>query len=446
MDSPGRQRELVYCHQCENEWYRDEHGLVCPRCTSDAVEIIDEAHDPRDDLRIPEDDDDDPPISLPPQAPTNPLRDHNPWHDRDEDDGLNRLRWESIGPGRFRVTGTYVRRFPANPGPDHQPDAYDPFESLARNFQTMVAGMLTNNPNGPAPGRPNGPSVHVRSGTMPGGVYTTTTRIRDGSPMGANLPVDDLHRQVAQFAISQDFVELTTMHRLLATQLFNNNMHMQDGQAGPPGFANNPLAILLPSLLNPGAARHGDAVYTQEALDRVISQLMEQNNMGNAPPPASASDISQLPRVRITKDMMDPTTGKASCSICMDDVAVGDEVMRLWCSHWFHESCVEAWLKEHDSCPQCRKGIKEARDEAQGRGSGPDNGSHQNVAGGTDSPLPTMPGAFGFSSSHGGSPDPRSPDGSRQNRGTPNDGQQSQGFADRVRGLFGRTTSNNGGR
>lgn len=33
-------REVVFCHQCEDEWYRDEHGLTCPRCNSDYVEIV----------------------------------------------------------------------------------------------------------------------------------------------------------------------------------------------------------------------------------------------------------------------------------------------------------------------------------------------------------------------------------------------------------------------
>ena len=33
-------RELVYCHLCENEWYRDEHGLQCPQCESEIVEIV----------------------------------------------------------------------------------------------------------------------------------------------------------------------------------------------------------------------------------------------------------------------------------------------------------------------------------------------------------------------------------------------------------------------
>jgi len=35
-----RRRELVFCHECEDEWFRDESGLVCPRCGSDFVEIV----------------------------------------------------------------------------------------------------------------------------------------------------------------------------------------------------------------------------------------------------------------------------------------------------------------------------------------------------------------------------------------------------------------------
>lgn len=33
-------REVVYCHHCANEWYNDEHGLQCPRCSSDICEIV----------------------------------------------------------------------------------------------------------------------------------------------------------------------------------------------------------------------------------------------------------------------------------------------------------------------------------------------------------------------------------------------------------------------
>ena len=39
-DQGGQQQELVFCHACSNEWLRDQHGLQCPECHSDVVEIV----------------------------------------------------------------------------------------------------------------------------------------------------------------------------------------------------------------------------------------------------------------------------------------------------------------------------------------------------------------------------------------------------------------------
>jgi len=114
-----------------------------------------------------------------------------------------------------------------------------------------------------------------------------------------------------------------------------------------------------------GAGAHGDAVYTDEALDRVITQMMEQTNSNSAPGPASAAAIEALPKKTVHKAMMGQD-GKAECSVCMDTVEIGDQVTELPCKHWFHGDCVGAWLKEHDTCPHCRQGImpKDGPEEA----------------------------------------------------------------------------------
>lgn len=117
----------------------------------------------------------------------------------------------------------------------------------------------------------------------------------------------------------------------------------------------NPFA-LLQQMMDPANAAHGDAVFSQEALDRVITQLMEQNQGSTAPGPAPDSAIKSLPKKKVEKEMLDDH-GKAECSICMDSVKLGDQVTVLPCTHWFHEVCITAWLKEHDTCPHCRKGI-----------------------------------------------------------------------------------------
>ena len=138
------------------------------------------------------------------------------------------------------------------------------------------------------------------------------------------------------------------------------------GGMAPPGPAGNhearigmPLGLqgLFTSLLNPANARAGDAVYTQEALDQIISTLMEQHPSSNAPGPASPDAIAALPKKTLDEKTLGPE-GKGECSVCMDDVHLGDEVVQLPCSHWFHENCVGLWLGEHNTCPICRKGIE----------------------------------------------------------------------------------------
>ena len=113
---------------------------------------------------------------------------------------------------------------------------------------------------------------------------------------------------------------------------------------------------IFAQVLNPANARNGDAVYSEEALDRIISQFMEAQSGHSAPGPASAAAINALPKKPIDESMLG-SDGKAECSVCMDNVSIGDEVTVLPCSHWFHGECVGAWLKEHDTCPHCRQGI-----------------------------------------------------------------------------------------
>ena len=149
--------------------------------------------------------------------------------------------------------------------------------------------------------------------------------------------------------------------RLLNTMMAGLGGATIVGGGGNATGAPSPLA-LLSQLFNPANAQHGDAVYTQEALDRIISQLMEQHSGSTAPGPAPADQIEALPKVQVDQSMLG-SDGKAECSICMDNVPVGETVTRMNCSHWFHTSCVNAWLNEHNSCPICRKGLSEPKND-----------------------------------------------------------------------------------
>jgi E3 ubiquitin-protein ligase RNF115/126 len=159
--------------------------------------------------------------------------------------------------------------------------------------------------------------------------------------------------------------------------------HGPDDEGNGRGMPFNPFLSLFAQM---GNGQFGDAVYSQEALDRIISQLMEQNATSNAPGPASQDQIGSLPRKNVTVEMLGPE-GRAECSICMEEVNIGEEVAELPCHHWFHHACVAAWLGEHDTCPHCRKGITKPSENPN-----PPQATHP----GPD-PTSTMPGAFAVS-------------------------------------------------
>ena len=56
------------------------------------------------------------------------------------------------------------------------------------------------------------------------------------------------------------------------------------------------LIEFLNNAMNAANMRHGDAVFTQEAFDRVLTQLMDEHQSGAAPGPATQAAIAALPK------------------------------------------------------------------------------------------------------------------------------------------------------
>ena len=46
-----------------------------------------------------------------------------------------------------------------------------------------------------------------------------------------------------------------------------------------------------------------------------------------------------------------------NCAICMEDIKVGDKIIKLRCDHIFHSACILNWVKDKNSCPYCRKAV-----------------------------------------------------------------------------------------
>lgn len=97
-------------------------------------------------------------------------------------------------------------------------------------------------------------------------------------------------------------------------------------------------------------------------MESIINYLManDPNKYGN--PPASKEEVDKLQKVTITKDTLNEIalckTGESCCSVCKDDYEIDQSIIKLPCSHHFHDECLLPWLKERNSCPTCRFELK----------------------------------------------------------------------------------------
>ncbi|KAH6629458.1 hypothetical protein C7974DRAFT_434019 [Boeremia exigua] len=393
---PGH-RDMMFCHECADEWYRDERGLTCPECGSDFTEIIEDDNDPRDSNMFGHDgDQDDDEMSDVEHTPPHPNPHQSPFADDDpEEADISNFNLVRIGPGRFNVQATITRSVsPRGLGAGVAPGSIGGFMSMLNGLtQAAVQGQP------PARGQSQGqgeglfsgagqsayqesqgagqPSAHAGRFTYHGGARLAPR----GDGMGMRVePVDDISN---------------VMTGLMAALGAQNMPQGGDGSGrGGPGGEHVPAPFLnlFQSLgLIPGGGQMGDFVYSQEGLDRIVSQLMEQTATNNAPPPATQDDIDALPKKQVSEDMLGPEH-KAECSICIDEVNIGETVTELPCKHWFHHSCVSAWLIEHDTCPHCRKGITKHQE------GGASAQASASTAQASTGPQPTgsrsMPGAF----------------------------------------------------
>ncbi|KAH8889809.1 hypothetical protein GQ53DRAFT_825221 [Thozetella sp. PMI_491] len=366
-------REVVFCHACHDEWYRDAHPtLQCPYCDSEITEIIEPGNDPRtvDSL--------------------SDLDSNFPGHGRDyghddSDPGEEDIE-DHLPSGRDRYS-VHHRIFPP---PRSGADRGRPDDDMAV-FQRFT-DMLMNDFRLATPERPHGTledgqregtgtRIHRATFTTgPGGFRGGSVTIGFGPAIRRVGPSDA--RGPPDFdGIFGSLMNNVPPPRDDGSQQGQGTARGGNAQGGqglpPPFFAT--LQDLLTTLLNPGAAVHGDAVYTQEALDRIITQLMEANPQSNAAPPASTEALANLEKKPLDEKMIG-SDEKVECTICIDEVSKGEDVTVLPCKHFFHPECVTMWLKEHNTCPICRTPI-EQRDENNAQNNNSNNNGNPNVPG-----------------------------------------------------------------
>ncbi|KAH9203488.1 hypothetical protein DL95DRAFT_472338 [Leptodontidium sp. 2 PMI_412] len=377
LDASGP-RDVVFCHQCEHEWYQDEAGLVCPRCDGEITEIVTPESDPRPEREF----------NPPPDPSRNPIEIDSDPEEADIEEHITHGPGGSVLFSRTVRTSSPRSPFGMPPRRRGEPHDEDP-DFVMRDFHIILGNIMGPQFRPGQAGRSGANTLFTQDNgfggqtfrvggdgngpTIVGGLFTfggPPPRQPRGADFHGNQqpggppPVPDLATYDPPFhplnGRSLHVVSIRAPPDQLARiigSLF--------APVGPPGQRDGPHAGALPpglqglfaAMANLANARSGDAVYTQEALDQIISTLMELHRTSNAPGPASPDAISALPKKKLDENELGPE-GKGECSVCMGDVTVGVEVVVLPCSHWFHEACASAWLSEHNTCPICRKGIE----------------------------------------------------------------------------------------
>ncbi|KAJ9078658.1 hypothetical protein DSO57_1004615 [Entomophthora muscae] len=95
----------------------------------------------------------------------------------------------------------------------------------------------------------------------------------------------------------------------------------------------------------------GDYALGPNALDNIITQLMEQTSSANAPPPASKETIKKIPFKKIT---ILEINAHEECPVCKEEFVLDEEIRLLPCKHRYHSDCIVPWLTRNGTCPVCR--------------------------------------------------------------------------------------------
>ncbi|OTB06339.1 hypothetical protein M426DRAFT_9826 [Hypoxylon sp. CI-4A] len=393
-------REVVYCHQCQHEWYKDERpNIVCPMCDSEVTEIVSPSTDPRN---IEDDNSHRPPR-------------FSRFDSETDDDDFEED--EIHGPGGFFGHRAIHHTFGGpRSDPERRRTAPDNSDQIIRRFTEMLGDM-----GGPSMvGRSTHetlfasppPRVTLQRFSGPGftgGISSFTisagpARPRPDATRGefgtaAGPGADDPFQRI--------FGDI--MGAMGPPPLGRDAPNQNNGEGNGRQDFSLALSQLIASLINPQMV-HGDAVYSQEALDRIITNLMEANPQSNAPAPASEEAIDKLPRKKLDEAMLGPEL-KGECTICIDEMKEGDEAIVLPCKHWFHEQCVVLWLKQHNTCPICRAAID---GEASGRSDGASSSAQAGPSSASSPFRPSQPTRmrseqFGFEPSEGSRRNSNSP-------------------------------------
>ncbi|XP_015876851.2 E3 ubiquitin-protein ligase SDIR1 isoform X2 [Ziziphus jujuba] len=129
-------------------------------------------------------------------------------------------------------------------------------------------------------------------------------------------------------------------------------------------------------------ALDADNVPTASSMSEEEINALPVHKYKAAGPPqtgASSTSSSATAEKQNTADGVGKTKAlddELTCSVCLEQVSVGELIRSLPCLHQFHANCIDPWLRQQGTCPVCKFRA--------GSGSGSGSGWHENGQGEMD--------------------------------------------------------------
>jgi len=244
---------------------------------------------------------------------------------------VEKIESESDDPRSFQASGPLLEGG-ATPG------GSPGIENFFMGFSQLMNGPRPQrrSSSGPSPERGSAGGTGLRFGLGPGGSQTIVV---------AGPPTSGINRRGAPGE---------GRHPIGGSLMAQYLLAMLTQRAGREGLA-DPFSE-LGLLGGPEDGRLGDYVFNQEALDQIITQIMEQGN-SSRPVPASEDVMTKLQREVLEEGS---TLLEQDCAVCKEQFSLTTEdpddqvIVTLPCKHPFHEGCIMPWLKSSGTCPVCR--------------------------------------------------------------------------------------------
>eukprot|EP00808_Paulinella_micropora_P025417 g8549.t1 len=130
------------------------------------------------------------------------------------------------------------------------------------------------------------------------------------------------------------------------------------GPEPPPRQARPVVVPEAASLPPPEPDFESVVLATLSTLDLAEILLSTSTRGSTEQPPVrtglSEAGLALLPELQLTDAFLAAPNSPKECSICLQDLVVGDWLRGLPCAHYLHRACVDPWLRTKDSCPVCR--------------------------------------------------------------------------------------------